>query len=128
MNKKKILIVDDAIYMRAVLKDLLEKNGYEIIGMAKNGEMGVQMYEQLYISGDKPDLVLMDITMKKKNGIEALKEIKQIDAMSKVVMVSSVGAKDSLVEAIQAGAKYFIKKPFEDDELLITVKKAIASN
>ncbi|WP_277676493.1 response regulator [Bacillus cereus] len=128
MNKKKILIVDDAIYMWAVLKDLLEKNGYEIIGMAKNGEMGVQMYEQLYISGDKPDLVLMDITMKKKNGIEALKEIKQIDAMSKVVMVSSVGAKDSLVEAIQAGAKYFIKKPFEDDELLITVKKAIASN
>ncbi|PDZ94470.1 two-component system response regulator [Bacillus cereus] len=114
--------------MWAVLKDLLEKNGYEIIGMAKNGEMGVQMYEQLYISGDKPDLVLMDITMKKKNGIEALKEIKQIDAMSKVVMVSSVGAKDSLVEAIQAGAKYFIKKPFEDDELLITVKKAIASN
>lgn len=128
MNKKKILIVDDAIYMRAVLKDLLEKNGYEIIGMAKNGEMGVQMYEQLYISGDKPDLVLMDITMKKKNGIEALKEIKQIDAMSNIVMVSSVGAKDSLVEAIQAGAKYFIKKPFEDEELLITVKKAIASN
>jgi len=128
MKKNKILIVDDAIYMRAVLKDLLERNGYEVIGMAKNGEMGVQMYEQLYISGNKPDLVLMDITMKKKNGIEALKEIKQIDAMSNIVMVSSVGAKDSLVEAIQAGAKYFIKKPFEDDELLITIRKAILNN
>lgn len=121
------MIVDDAIYMRAVLKDLLEKNGYQIIGMAKNGEMGVEMYEQLYLSGNKPDLVLMDITMKKKNGIEALREIQQIDAMSKVVMVSSIGAKESLVEAIQAGAKYFINKPFDDGDFLETVEKAIRS-
>ncbi|MFP3725761.1 response regulator [Priestia filamentosa] len=125
--KGKIMIVDDAIYMRAVLKDLLEKNGYQIIGMAKNGEMGVEMYEQLYLSGNKPDLVLMDITMKKKNGIEALREIQQIDAMSKVVMVSSIGAKESLVEAIQAGAKYFINKPFDDGDFLETVEKAIRS-
>lgn len=123
--KKKILIVDDAIYMRAVLRDLLERNGYEIVGMAKNGEMGVEMYEQLYVNGNKPDLVLMDITMKKMNGIEALKEIKKIDAMSNVVMVSSVGAKNSLVEAIHAGAKYFINKPFDDEDFLATVRKAI---
>lgn len=123
--KPRVMIVDDSIYMRVVLKDLLEKKNFNVIGMAKNGEEGVKLYSQLYLNGDKPDLVLMDISMKKMNGIQALKEIRKLDATANIVMVSSVGAKDSLVEAIQAGAKYYIQKPFEDDKFLKTIHKAL---
>lgn len=125
MRKPRILIVDDAAYMRAVIEDVLTRNGFEVIGMAKNGLEGVNLYREFYEMQSTPDLILMDITMKKMNGIDALKEIKIIDKNAKVVMCSSVKSKEALVKAVQAGATYFIIKPFENEELIRTVNKAL---
>lgn len=113
----KILIVDDAAFMRMMLKDTLKKNGYENIIEAPDGEVAVQTYK-----AEKPDLVIMDITMPNKNGLEALKEIKEYDPNSKVVMCSAMGQESMVVEAIRSGAKDFIVKPFKADRVLKTVE------
>lgn len=113
----KILIVDDAAFMRMMIRDTLIKNGYENIIEASDGELAVQLYKS-----DKPDLVLMDITMPNKNGLEALKEIKQLDPSAKIVMCSAMGQESMVVEAIRSGAKDFIVKPFKAERVLKTVQ------
>lgn len=113
----KILVVDDAAFMRMMIKDSLKKNGYENIIEAADGEQAVQTYK-----AENPDLVIMDITMPNKNGLEALKEIKQIDGNAKIVMCSAMGQESMVVEAIRNGAKDFIVKPFKADRVLKTVQ------
>ena len=117
---KKILLVDDAAFMRMMLKDILTKNGYEIVGEAENGAKAVEKYKEV-----TPDLVTMDITMPEMDGISALKNIRSIDSNAKVVMCSAMGQQAMVIEAIQAGARDFIVKPFQADRVLEAVKKVI---
>ncbi len=117
---KRILVVDDAAFMRMMVKDILTKGGYEVVGEAENGAVAVQRYEEL-----KPDLVTLDITMPEMDGLEALKKIKEKDASAVVVMCSAMGQQAMVIESIQAGAKDFIVKPFQADRVLEAVKKAI---
>ena len=117
---KRILVVDDAAFMRMMVKDILTKGGYEVVGEAENGAVAVQRYEEL-----KPDLVTLDITMPEMDGLEALKAIKAKDASAVVVMCSAMGQQAMVIESIQAGAKDFIVKPFQADRVLEAVKKAI---
>ncbi|WP_274363611.1 response regulator [Paenibacillus thermotolerans] len=117
----KVLVVDDAAFMRMMLKDILHKNGHEVVGEAANGFEAVQMYQQL-----KPDLVTMDITMPEMEGVEALKQIRKKDPNAKVVMCSAMGQQMMVLQAIQAGARDFIVKPFQPDRVLGAVEKALA--
>ncbi|MBS4539857.1 response regulator [Clostridium sp. D2Q-11] len=117
---KRILIVDDAAFMRMMIKDILTKNGYEVVGEAENGAKAIEKFKEL-----TPDLVIMDITMPEVDGIQAVKEIKKIDGNSKVVMCSAMGQQAMVIEAIQAGAKDFIVKPFQADRVIEAVNKAI---
>lgn len=110
---KKVLIVDDANFIRINLKLMLEKNGYEVVGEALNGEEGVKKYEIL-----KPDIVTMDITMPDMNGIDALKAIKKINPQAKVVMISAMGQEAHVKEAVLAGATGFIVKPFNEEQVV----------
>lgn len=116
----KILIVDDAAFMRMMIKDILTKNGYEIAAEAENGQKAVEKYQET-----NPDLVLMDITMPEMDGIQALKKIKEVDAGAKVIMCSAMGQQAMVIEAIQSGAKDFIVKPFQADRVLEAVKKVV---
>ena len=115
---KNILIVDDAAFMRMMLKDILTKNGYNVIGEAENGKIAVSKYNEL-----KPDLVTLDITMPEMDGISALKAIRQNDASAKIVMCSAMGQQAMVIEAIQSGAKDFIVKPFQPDRIYEAIKK-----
>ena len=117
---KNILICDDAAFMRMMIKDILGKNGYNVAGEAENGLKAVEKFKEL-----SPDLVLMDITMPEMDGIAALKEIKTIDAGAKVIMCSAMGQQAMVIESIQAGAKDFIVKPFQQDRVLEAVKKVV---
>ena len=114
----KVLIVDDAAFMRISIKNMLTKNGYEIAGEAENGAIGVQMYKDLH-----PDIVTMDITMPEMSGLDALKEIIKADPQAKVVMVSAMGQEAMVREAIVSGAKGFIVKPFKEEGILAAIKK-----
>ena len=96
----RVLVVDDAAFMRMMVKDILSKNGYEIVGEAENGMKALEKYQEL-----KPDLVTMDITMPEMDGISAVKEIKKVDPNAKVVMCSAMGQQAMVIEAIQAGAR-----------------------
>src|SRR5690242_9835850 len=109
----KILIVDDAAFMRMMLKDILTKNGYEIAGEAPNGIKALEFFK-----AEKPDLVTMDITMPEMDGIQALKEIKGFDSSARVIMCSAMGQQSMVMEAIKSGAKDFIVKPFQPDRVL----------
>ena len=117
---KKILIVDDAAFMRMMVKDILTKNGYEVCGEAENGAVAIEKYKEL-----EPDLVTMDITMPVVNGIDALKAIKTINKDAKVIMCSAMGQQGMVIEAIQAGARDFIVKPFQADRVVEAIKKVI---
>ena len=117
---KRILLVDDAAFMRMMLKDILTKNGYEVVGEAENGNKAIEKYGEL-----KPDLVTMDITMPEMDGLAALKAIKAADANAKVVMCSAMGQQAMVIESIQAGAKDFIVKPFQPDRVIDAIKKQI---
>lgn len=117
---KNILICDDAAFMRMMIKDILSKNGYNVVGEAENGAKAVEKYQET-----KPDLVLMDITMPEMDGIQALKKIKQMDPNASVVMCSAMGQQAMVIESIQSGAKDFIVKPFQPDRVLEAVKKAV---
>ena len=117
---KNILIVDDAAFMRMMIKDILSKNGYNIAAEAENGKVAVDKYNEV-----KPDLVLMDITMPEMDGIQALKGIKAIDANASVIMCSAMGQQAMVIEAIQSGAKDFIVKPFQAERVLEAVKKVV---
>jgi len=113
------MIVDDAIFMRMKLKDILEKNGYEVVAEAQNGADAIEKYK-----AERPDIVTMDITMPEMDGIEALKGIKKIDASAKVIMCSAMGQQAMVMEAIQSGALDFIVKPFETDRVIDSIVKA----
>lgn len=112
-NMKKILIVDDATFMRVVLKNMLEKEGYEVIAEASNGVEAIEQYIK-----HKPDIVTMDITMPVMDGIVALEELLKIDSSATVCMVSAMGQQNIIVESIKKGAKEFIVKPFLADDVL----------
>ncbi|TWI57139.1 response regulator [Halalkalibacter nanhaiisediminis] len=115
-----VLIVDDAAFMRMMIKDILSKNGFEIAGEAANGAEAVEKFKEL-----SPDLVTMDITMPEMDGIQALKEIKQVDGGAKVIMCSAMGQQSMVIDAIQSGAKDFIVKPFQADRVLEAIKKVL---
>jgi len=117
---KRILIVDDAAFMRMMLKDILVKNGYIVAGEAENGLVAVTKYKEL-----NPDLVTMDITMPEMDGISALKEIRKIDPHANVIMCSAMGQQAMVIDSIQAGAKDFIVKPFQPDRVLEAVNKIL---
>lgn len=117
---KKILIVDDAAFMRMMIKDILSKNGYEVVGEAENGARAIEKYKELI-----PDLVIMDITMPEVDGIQAVKEIKKINGDSKIIMCSAMGQQAMVIESIQAGARDFIVKPFQAERVVEAVKKVI---
>lgn len=116
MNK--VLIVDDAAFMRLAIRRILENNGFDVVGEAENGLEGVLKYKEL-----KPDIVTMDITMPELSGIEALKLIMEVDPNAKIVMLSAMGQEKMVMEAIMCGAKSFIVKPFKDEHLVASLKK-----
>ena len=117
---KRVMVCDDAAFMRMMIKDILVKNGYEIAAEAENGLKAVEQYPDA-----KPDLVLMDITMPEVDGIEAVRRIKALDQNANVIMCSAMGQQAMVIEAIQAGAKDFIVKPFQADRVLEAVRKVI---
>lgn len=117
---KRVLVVDDAAFMRMMLKDILTKNGYEICGEAENGNVAVEKYAEL-----KPDLTTLDITMPELDGIGALKKIKEQDPSATCIMCSAMGQQAMVIEAIQAGAKDFVVKPFQPERVKEAVKKAL---
>ncbi|MDQ0298724.1 two-component system chemotaxis response regulator CheY [Salibacterium salarium] len=115
-----VLIVDDASFMRMMIKDILTKNDFEIAGEASNGQEAVDMYNEL-----KPDLVTMDITMPEKDGVVALKEIQSNYPDAKIIMCSAMGQQSMVIDAIQAGAKDFIVKPFQADRVMDAINKVL---
>lgn len=117
----RILIVDDAAFMRMMIKDILSKNGYEIVGEAENGRVALEKYQEL-----RPELTTMDITMPEMDGISAVKEIRKVDAKANIIMCSAMGQQAMVIDAIQAGAKDFIVKPFQPDRVLEAVRKALS--
>ena len=118
---KKVLIVDDAAFMRMMLKDILTKNDFEVVAEAENGKAGVAAIQKY-----KPDIITMDITMPEMNGIDAVKAIKALDPSVKVVMVSAMGQQPMVIEAIQAGANDFIVKPFQPERVIEAITKVLS--
>ena len=116
----KVLIVDDAAFMRMAIKNILVKHGFEEIEEAESGKVGVKKYKEL-----KPDIVTMDITMPELTGLEALKQIIAYDPKANVVMVSAMAQDQMVMEAIMNGAKSFIIKPFKEDHVIQTLKKVM---
>ena len=112
----KIMLVDDAAFMRMMEKDTLVKTGYTDIIEAEDGAIAVELYDK-----EKPDLVILDITMPNMDGLEALKTIKGKDPSATIVMCSAMGQESMVIDAIKSGAKDFIVKPFKPDRLLKTV-------
>jgi len=116
----RVLVVDDAAFMRKVLSDALAKGGHEVVGEAANGIEAVSQYQALH-----PDVMTLDITMPEKDGIEALKEILACDPSARVVMCSALGQESKVLESIKSGAKDFVVKPFQADRVLEAVGKAL---
>jgi two-component system chemotaxis response regulator CheY len=117
----RILIVDDTMFMRTLLKNILFSGGHDIVGEAENGEEAIALYGKL-----KPDLVTMDVVMPKLNGIEALKSIKGTDPKAKVIMCTAVGQEQMVKLAIKTGAKGYIVKPFQAPKVLEEVKNVLS--
>ena len=115
-----VLVCDDAIFMRTMVGDILTKAGYEVVGEAETGLQAVEKYKEL-----KPDLVTMDIVMPDMGGIEAVKEIVKDDSSAKILMCSAMGQQALVVEAIQAGAKDFVVKPFQPSRVLEAVQRVL---
>lgn len=116
----KVLIVDDAAFMRMMIKDILEKNGFEVVGEANNGIKAVELFKK-----ESPDVVTMDITMPDMDGIEAVKKIREIDPKAKIIMCSAMGQQTMVMDAIKAGARDFIVKPFQPDRVLEAINKVL---
>lgn len=110
---KRVLVVDDAAFMRVSIKNMLTKNGYDVCGEAENGDIALQKYQEL-----SPDIVTMDITMPEKDGLASLKEILALNPAANVIMVSARGQESMVREAILSGAKGFIVKPFKEDVIV----------
>ncbi|NLM20969.1 MAG: response regulator [Peptococcaceae bacterium] len=115
-----VMLVDDAAFMRMMLKDILSNNGYNIIGEAENGIVAIDKYMEL-----KPDITVMDITMPEMDGLQAVKEIRARDPQARIIMCSAMGQQAMVIEAIQSGAKDFIVKPFQAERVLEAVSKAL---
>ncbi len=118
--KAKILIADDSAYMRSILKDLLLRNGYDVIGEAENGREVIELYGKL-----KPDIIAMDIMMPEMSGTQALKELKERYPEARVVMSASMGQQNLVVEAIRAGAAEFFIKPVQAERVVEAIDKAL---
>jgi two-component system chemotaxis response regulator CheY len=116
----RILVVDDAAFMRMMIKDILVKAGYDVCGEANDGIQAVEKFREL-----RPDLITMNITMPEMDGITALQEIRKIDGGAKFIMCSAMGQQQMVIKAIKSGAKDFIVKPFQADRVLEAVKKII---
>ena len=115
-----VLICDDAIFMRTMLKDILKQAGFEVVGEAQTGKEAVQFYQQL-----RPDLVTMDIVMPDMGGIDAVRAIVKDDANAKILMCSAMGQQALVLEAIQAGARDFVVKPFQPSRVLEAVQRVL---
>ena len=117
----RVLVVDDAVVMRMMIKGILSKAGYEVVGEAQNGFEAVEKYKTL-----SPDLVTMDMVMPEMDGLTALREIVKGDPKARIVMCTSMGQQQLVVEAIQAGAKSFVTKPFQPPKIIETLQKVMA--
>lgn len=116
----RVLVCDDAIFMRTMISDILSGAGYEVVGEAESGVQAIARYQEL-----RPDLVTMDIVMPDMGGIEAVREIVKADADAKILMCSAMGQQALVVEAIQAGAKDFVVKPFQPSRVLEAVQRVL---
>ena len=117
----RVLVVDDAAFMRKMVSDALAKGGHEVVGEAGNGVEAISQFQAL-----KPDLMTLDITMPEKDGLAALADIMAADPTAKVVMCSALGQESKVLEAIKLGAKDFVVKPFQPDRVIEAVGKALA--
>ncbi len=117
----RVLVVDDAAFMRMMIKDILRKGGYEVVGEAEDGAKAIDKFKEL-----RPDLVTMDITMPDMDGITAVKEIRKVDSNALIIMCSAMGQQAMVIDAIQAGAKDFVVKPFQPERVLEAVRKVLA--
>jgi two-component system chemotaxis response regulator CheY len=118
---KRILIVDDAAFIRIIVKNILVPRGFQIAGEATNGAEAVRMYHEL-----KPDLVTMDITMNEKDGLEAARDNIQMDPNARIIMVTALGQEKMLIDSFKIGVKDFVVKPFKPERLITAVNKALA--
>ena len=116
----KVLIVDDALFVRAAIKKYVEKAGHEVAGEAADGQEAVEIFEKL-----RTDAVIMDITMPRMSGLDALQAIKKIDSSAKVIMCSAMGQQDSIATAIQYGATDFVIKPFTEEQIVAKIKQVL---
>lgn len=121
MNMAKVLVCDDSAFMRMMLKRLLVEEGHEVVGEAGDGKQAVLLHRQ-----HKPDLTTMDITMPNMNGIEAVQVIHDEDPLAKIIMVTALGQKAIITDALKAGASDFIVKPFEPQQVKETIQKVLA--
>lgn len=117
---KRVLIVDDAAFMRLAIKNILVKHNFDVVAEAENGQVGINKYMEF-----KPDIVTMDITMPELDGLSALKKIMAYDPNAKVVIVSAMGQEHMVMEAISSGARTFIVKPFKEDHVVMTLNKVL---
>ncbi|MAE70975.1 MAG: two-component system response regulator [Gemmatimonadetes bacterium] len=115
-----ILIVDDSGYLRAKLRRVLEKFGYQVAGEAEDGGAAVKMFQEL-----RPSLVTMDVVMPHMDGVQAVREIRQVDPQAKVVMVTSLGHQEKVLECLRAGAVNFVVKPFTEHQLMRVVRRVL---
>lgn len=120
---KKILVVDDATFMRQMIKGILTEMGCEVVGEAKDGAEAVERYDEL-----KPDLVTLDLIMPNRSGLEALREIRSKDPEAKVVVVSAVDQRESLIEAMKLGAADYVVKPFERDRVVGAIERVLVND
>ncbi|HPU18099.1 MAG TPA: response regulator [Bacillota bacterium] len=116
----RIMIVDDAAFMRITIKNMLKRSNHEVVGEAENGLVAIERYKEL-----KPDIVTMDITMPEMDGITSLREIMKIDPNAKVIMVTAMGQEAMVRDAILSGAKGFIVKPFKEEGIISAIDKLV---
>jgi two-component system chemotaxis response regulator CheY len=121
VSSSTVLVCDDAVFMRTMVSDILSQAGFTVIGEAENGKQAVEKYQQL-----KPDLVTMDIIMPEMGGIEAVKKITQMDPGARILMCSAMGQQALVQEALQAGARDFVVKPFQPSRVLEAVQRVLA--
>jgi two-component system chemotaxis response regulator CheY len=117
----RVLVVDDAAFMRKMVSDALAQGGHEVVGEASNGVEAVERFQQL-----RPDITTLDITMPEKDGLSALKDIMSLDPTARIVMCSALGQESKVLEAVKSGAKDFVVKPFQADRVIDAVGKALA--
>jgi two-component system chemotaxis response regulator CheY len=116
-----VLVVDDALFMRRVVTDAIVAGGHEVVGEASNGVEAVDRFKEL-----RPDVTTLDITMPEKDGLAALRDIIAFDPAARVVMCSALGQESKVLEAMKAGAKYFVVKPIDESRLIAAVNRAMA--